>query len=482
MVVLLACTVNRLVQGHGLEGAALDFLVALWLLAEHKHFTVTLSGVSRYVSWLLAVGLAAAVAVAFIEASFQSSHDEALDVVLFLIFGALLIGTLVVLPGRESRLTGKARRAAFDRTKAIIEQEGGRTFDYFALRDDKSWFFTGNTVVAYSVIEGVMLVAPDPIGPVDERASAWADTMDFSQSRGFELSVLAASIAWLPIYRAAGMVDHFAGNEAVIDCLVFSLGAKSMKPLRESCDAVSKAGYRVEVLDPLVAPPELRRAVLDLLSETEDGEMEHGYWMTLSRMFDSRDTGLLLAVCFDPDGQPVAFNQYVPAPLVEGYSLDTMRRKPATRRAERSRRLRARRNHQVDGGARLPGSRAQLRHRQRSRRRRRPRGPVGVHGPDRAPSLQRRQADRVAREVQQEVRPGMDPSVRDHRATLPRSTARSCDRPRRGDRPASRGRPSAPGEGAGTLLGAGLSRFSSEPVFRFIRIPVTRADICLPSR
>ena len=328
VVVLLACTVNRLVQGHGLEGAALDFLVALWLLAEHKHFTVTLSGVSRYVSWLLAVGLAAAVAVAFIEASFQNSHNEALDVVLFLIFGALLIGTLVALPGRESRLTGKARRAAFDRTKAIIEKEGGRTFDYFALRDDKSWFFTGNTVVAYSVIEGVMLVAPDPIGPVDERASAWADTMDFSQSRGFELSVLAASIAWLPIYRAAGMVDHFAGNEAVIDCLVFSLGAKSMKPLRESCDAVSKAGYRVEVLDPLVAPPDLRRAVLDLLTETEDEEMEHGYWMTLSRLFDSRDTGLLLAVCFDPGGQPVAFNQYVPAPLVEGYSLDTMRRKP----------------------------------------------------------------------------------------------------------------------------------------------------------
>ncbi len=56
--------------------------------------------------------------------------------------------------------------------------------------------------------------------------------------------------------------------------------------------------------------------------------MEHGYWMTLSRLFDSRDTGLLLAVCFDPGGQPVAFNQYVPAPLVEGYSLDTMRRKP----------------------------------------------------------------------------------------------------------------------------------------------------------
>ncbi len=62
------------------------------------------------------------------------------------------------------------------------------------------------------------------------------------------------------------------------------------------------------------------------MTETEHEETEHGYRMTLSRMFDPRDTGLLLAVCFDPEGRPVAFNQYVPASLVEGYSLDVMRR------------------------------------------------------------------------------------------------------------------------------------------------------------
>jgi lysyl-tRNA synthetase class 2 len=49
--------------------------------------------------------------------------------------------------------------------------------------------------------------------------------------------------------------------------------------------------------------------------------------MTLSRMFDPRDTGLLLAVCLAPDGTtPVAFNQYVPAAAIGGYSLDVMRR------------------------------------------------------------------------------------------------------------------------------------------------------------
>ena len=48
--------------------------------------------------------------------------------------------------------------------------------------------------------------------------------------------------------------------------------------------------------------------------------------MTLSRIFDPRDQGLLLAVCFDPDDRPLAFNQYVPSSKVDGYSLDLMRR------------------------------------------------------------------------------------------------------------------------------------------------------------
>ncbi len=126
MVVLLATTVHRLVQGHGLEGAALACLLALWLLAEHRHFTVALSGVSRYVGWFLAVALAAVATGAFLGASFEQGHHEVLDVLLFVVFGGLLIATIVVLPGRENRLTGKARRAAFGRAKAIIEQLRGR--------------------------------------------------------------------------------------------------------------------------------------------------------------------------------------------------------------------------------------------------------------------------------------------------------------------------------------------------------------------
>jgi lysylphosphatidylglycerol synthetase-like protein (DUF2156 family) len=48
--------------------------------------------------------------------------------------------------------------------------------------------------------------------------------------------------------------------------------------------------------------------------------------MTLGRIFDPRDEGLLLAVAHGPDGSPVALCQFVPAPGIKGYSLDLMRR------------------------------------------------------------------------------------------------------------------------------------------------------------
>jgi lysylphosphatidylglycerol synthetase-like protein (DUF2156 family)/UDP-2,3-diacylglucosamine pyrophosphatase LpxH len=326
LAVLLASTVDRLVQGHGLEGSIIACFFGLWMVAEHQHFNVSPAGVARFVGWLIAGGLAAVATAAFIAAVFIKGHHESLDAVLLAVLGTLVMVTLVALPGRETRRSGAARREAFARTRAAIDQYGGGTLDYFALRDDKSWFFTGRTVVAYAVINGVMLVSPDPIGPVDERASAWLDTVDFCQSHGWHPSVLAASASWLPIYRAAGMVDHYIGDEAVVDCPGFSLKGKEMKSLRGAYNRMKTGGFRVEVLDPLQATDDLRQALLSLMTETRQGEVERGYSMTLSRMFDQRDTGLLLAVCFDADGRPVAFNQYVPASQVQGYSLDVMRR------------------------------------------------------------------------------------------------------------------------------------------------------------
>jgi len=59
------------------------------------------------------------------------------------------------------------------------------------------------------------------------------------------------------------------------------------------------------------------------------GENERGFSMMLGRIFDPRDTGLLLTVVYGPDGRPAAMCQFVPSQAIDGFSLDLMRRDPA---------------------------------------------------------------------------------------------------------------------------------------------------------
>jgi lysylphosphatidylglycerol synthetase-like protein (DUF2156 family)/UDP-2,3-diacylglucosamine pyrophosphatase LpxH len=325
LVLLLASTVYRLVQDVGLEGSAIACLIGLWLLLEHRHFRVSPSGYRRVLGWVITTGLVLVALTGGLGAAYVSAR-ETRDVVMAAILGTAILVLATALPGREHRRTGQARAGAFDRAQAIFDRYGGDTLDYFALRDDKSWLFSGNTLVAYSVINRIMLVSPDPIGPVDERLDAWSDAMDMADTNGWYICVLGASAPWLPVYRAAGLTGVYIGDEAIVDCQTFSLKGKSMKSLRGAYNRMSKSGYHVAIMDTLEAGAELRTQLADLATETRQGEVERGFSMTLSRMFDVRDTGLLLAVCLDPEGKPVAFNQYVPASHVNGYSLDLMRR------------------------------------------------------------------------------------------------------------------------------------------------------------
>ncbi|MBV9207095.1 MAG: DUF2156 domain-containing protein [Actinobacteria bacterium] len=324
LVILLASTVNRLVQDVGLEGSAIACLFGLWLLLEHRHFRVSPAGLRRVLGWLIMTLLAAVALAAGLNA--LNGSRETSDILLIVIVGTAVLVLATALPGREHRRTGEARTEAFERARAIFDRYGGDTLDYFALRDDKSWLFSGNTLIAYSVINRIMLVSPDPIGPVSERLDAWSDAMDLADTNGWYICVLAACPAWLPIYRAAGLTAVYMGDEATVDCQTFSLKGRSMKSLRGAYNRVSKAGYHVSVMPSLEAGPELRRQLEELATETRQGDEERGFSMTLGRMFDERDPSLLLAVCLDPDGKPVAFNQYVRATHINGYSLDVMRR------------------------------------------------------------------------------------------------------------------------------------------------------------
>jgi len=218
---------------------------------------------------------------------------------------------------------GRADRA---RAKRAVTRYGYDSLAYFALRDDKQYFFWGETVVAYAVLGGVALVSPDPIGPFGERAMAWAAFRRFAEESGWIVAAMGVTEDWLPIYRASGLRTMYVGDEAVVDCREFTLDGSRMKSLRQAYNRVARGGYTVEFHDPARLDAALADELRALSQESRRGETERGFSMTLGRIFSPTDTGLLLAVCRDADGAPVAFCQFVPAAGIGGFSLDMMRR------------------------------------------------------------------------------------------------------------------------------------------------------------
>jgi lysylphosphatidylglycerol synthetase-like protein (DUF2156 family) len=220
--------------------------------------------------------------------------------------------------------------AGLTKAREIVRRHGSGTLDYFALRTDKQFFFWADTVVAYAVYGGVCLVSPDPIGPVAEREEGWRAFRGFADAQGWTLAILGAGEDWLPIYRESGMHDLYVGDEAVVDCSRFTLDGGRYKGLRQAVNRIAKYGYTITFHDPAHLDPDLQAQVEAVMSKSRRGDVERGFSMTLGRVFDKADEGLLLAVVHGPGetgpGPVVAFIQYVPAPGIDGYSLDLMRR------------------------------------------------------------------------------------------------------------------------------------------------------------
>jgi lysylphosphatidylglycerol synthetase-like protein (DUF2156 family) len=266
--------------------------------------------------------------------AFPATIDRYASISLLAVGISLIVVALYLLtrPVVDRRLSsGRAaigRRAAEIRARDIVRRHGTGTLDYFALRDDKQWFFHRDSLVAYGVFGGVCLVSPDPIGPFSERAHVWDSFRRYVDRNGWSLGVMGAGEEWLPTYQASGMRFLYIGDEAVVDPREFSLQGGKMKGLRQAVNRVARYGYTVRFLDPARLEPSDAARMAELMAKSRRGEQERGFSMMLGRLFDRRDTGLLLTLVEGPDGAPVAMCQFVPSPAIGGYSLDLMRRDP----------------------------------------------------------------------------------------------------------------------------------------------------------
>ncbi len=222
--------------------------------------------------------------------------------------------------------TVEQRRAA----KRLVSEHGRDSLSYFALRRDKSYFFspTGRSFLAYRVVGGTALVSGDPIGEVAEFRELLAEFRRLAQSRGWRFAVVGASGERLQLYRSIGLRSIYLGDEALVDPSVFSLDGRKIRKVRQSVARLERSGFDVRVIAAPEAGDRLRDELGAVSTAWRGAWPERGFGMAMDALFAHEDS--MLAIAEGPDGSVGGFVQLVPAPASGGWSLATMRRRPET--------------------------------------------------------------------------------------------------------------------------------------------------------
>jgi lysyl-tRNA synthetase, class II len=214
--------------------------------------------------------------------------------------------------------------------RSLVTRWGADTLAPFALRADKSYFFSDDdsAFVAYRVVNGVAIVAGDPIGRAEVREELMRGFLDFAHERGWRVAVLGVSEECLGLYRSLGLRSLYHGDEAVVDTASFTLEGRPIRKVRQSVHRLQNLGFEARVLRPSDIDRAMR-AELETIARTWRGDApERGFVMALDALFRLGDEDALFVVGFDIAGRPQGFLHFGVAQPGRALSLSSMPRLP----------------------------------------------------------------------------------------------------------------------------------------------------------
>jgi lysyl-tRNA synthetase class 2 len=328
VVVVAASAVAHLAKGLDFEESTVHLVLLAALFAARRRFVAP--GDPTTVLPLVQVGLALAICAPLVGVYLDDNdaYSERIEVALLILVAGLAIRACWL----WFRPLPVSPPEADDRERAteLVHEHGSDSLAYFALRRDKSYFFSpsGKSFLAYRLIGATALVAGDPIGDERERHDLVAEFVRVAHTKGWRVAVAGVSTEALADYVELGFKSIYLGDEAVIRPSEFTLEGRAIRKIRQSVSRLEKCGYVVRVLSTADADEALRSEVRAVSEEWRGNWPERGFTMAMDALFIYPDT--VLAVAVGPDGSVGGFLQLVPSPASEGYSLASMRRRNNT--------------------------------------------------------------------------------------------------------------------------------------------------------
>jgi lysylphosphatidylglycerol synthetase-like protein (DUF2156 family) len=245
------------------------------------------------------------------------------------VFGLVVFAVLLF---RPLRARGPHTEADWRHALGLVRAYGWDTLAYFALRDDKSFFFgsDGEAMLAYTYSGGYALVAGDPIGPPESVSRLLDEFLAICDGRAWNPAFLAIRQSDFPVYAERGFRSFYLGDEAILHCDKFELAAAT-KSLRAAVRRVGRR-YRFALITEADASAELTRELNAISARWRGKAPERGFTMSLSQDIQGHGANpdFLLCVAYDEQDRPGGFLRLVPAYGVDpGYTLDMMRHDPA---------------------------------------------------------------------------------------------------------------------------------------------------------
>ena len=227
------------------------------------------------------------------------------------VFAVLLFRPLAAPhPAHRGRLASTPTR--------LVHTYGWDTLAYFALRDDKSFFFSsdGEAMLAYTYLGGYALVSGDPIGAprVDRRSCSTSSSRSATSGPGRRrfLAVREAEHAAVRLARVLGLLPGRRGDHRLPTGSPSR--AAAMKSVRAAVRRVGR-DHRFQLMRGVATPRPSWSTQLNAISERWRGKApERGFTMSLSPGRRGRaNPEFLLCVALDEDGTPGGFLRLVPA-------------------------------------------------------------------------------------------------------------------------------------------------------------------------
>ena len=328
VVAVLASAIAHMAKGLDFEEATASLVLLLALLRYRRRFDVP--GDPGSIRPLLAVvtAFAAAAAVVLgIELHGGELSSRLSD--LFTALGLLLALTALAVWLRPfshavAQTVGERRVA-----RALVDAYGHDSLSFFALRRDKSYFFspTRGSFLAYRVVAGTALISGDPVGDDVEFDALLAEFRRVARTHGWRLAVISASGEHLDRYRRLGMRAIAIGEEAVLHPETFSLEGRPIRKVRQSVSRLVKAGYKLRVVAAEDTDNALRASLDEVSEQWRGNQAERGFSMSIDDLYVP---GTVFALAEDEQGAVGGFLHLAPTPAGGGWSLSTMRRAPGT--------------------------------------------------------------------------------------------------------------------------------------------------------